>query len=130
MLLGRSEGYVGMVESLTSQTQYPPNEWPKLAKALNCTVHDLLPSSQSANAGELVDKVVLSLSDAEDILLVIDGLIGIGYFAQPRSISEVSRYLFIEKADQVEVLANALKLATSDSELAEQDGKFVAIKSV
>jgi len=103
-MLEHSSGYVGMIESTGSQSQYPPHEWPKLAAVLNCTVHDLLPPEKNDSTGEMVEKVVLSLSNEADLNLVIEGLISYGFFDRPKASDEIAKHLFIEKQEQVDLL--------------------------
>lgn len=110
-LLDHSTSYVGMIESQVTQDQYPPHEYPKLAEALKCTVHDLLPPDDKnhKSTGELVDKLVLSLSNQADLKLVIDSLIAYGFFDRPKTMDDVARHLFIEKKGQVDLLFDVLE---------------------
>lgn len=103
-ILDHSSNYVFVIESLNREASYPPHEWPKLAVALNCTVHDLLPPEKNNSTGELVEKVVLSLSNKADLNLVIEGLISYGFFDRPKAIDEIAKHLFIEKQEQLELL--------------------------
>lgn len=123
ILIERSHGYVLTVENSNLQSQYPPHEWPKIAEVLGCTVHDLLPVEQTNSTGEFVDKVVLSLSSEEDMARVLDGLIAHGFFAQRRTIAELGKYLFIEKAEQLSILERAITLFTETGRIKlDQDG--------
>jgi predicted transcriptional regulator len=92
-MLGHSSGYVGMVESTATLTQYPTHEWPKLAAALGCDINDLLPPGQSTSTGELIEKKVLSLSDEGDVRKVIAALKENGFFDEGVSANnnEISR---------------------------------------
>lgn len=123
LLLKHVEAYVSNIESSNNENRYPPHEWPKIAEALNCTVHDLLPAGQTESTGELIDKVVINLSCENDMILVLDGLIAHGFFAQPRTSAEVAKYLFIEKTEQLSVLEHTLMvLITTERLKFGQDG--------
>ncbi|MBE9598589.1 hypothetical protein [Pedobacter sp. MC2016-24] len=119
LLLEHAEAYVSHVESTLSQGQYPPHEYPKLAEALKCTVHDLLPRDdmEQQSPGELVDKVVLSLSNQVDLKKVIDGLIAYGFFDRPKTMDDVVEHLFIKKKEQVELLFEVLEGVVKEGSL-------------
>lgn len=102
--LRHNESYIAKVENEKEINSYPPHEWPKLAAALNCTVHDLLPPEKNNSTGELVEKVVLSLSNEADLNLVIEGLISYGFFDRPKASDEIAKHLFIEKQELVDLL--------------------------
>lgn len=118
-LLEHSEAYVSNVESILSQGQYPPHEYPKLAEALKCTVHDILPpdNTEQKSTGALVDKIVLSLSNRADLKLVMDGLIAYGFFDHPKTMDDVARHLFIEKKEQVDLLFEVLESIVKEGAL-------------
>lgn len=121
-LLDHSSSYIGMIESKATPDQYPPHEYPKLAEALNCTVHDLLPPDdmEQKSTGKLVDKVVLSLSNENDLKLVIDGLIANGLFDFPKTADDIAKHLFIEKKEQVDLLFEVLAGIVNDGTLKQR----------
>jgi len=115
--LKHSEAYVSNIESSLNENQYPPHEWPKLAEMLKCTVHDLLPEGQSDSTEELVNKIVISLSNEQDVFLVLEGMIAFGFFAELRKLGEIEKHLFIEKAEQNDTLSKVLEALTSVGKL-------------
>lgn len=130
-LLGKSEGYVGMIESSASDTHYPTHEWPRLAEALKCQIHDLLPpdDADQQSTGELVDKVVLDLSNSKDVLSIVEGLITIGYFKQPKTIAGTAKYLYITtESDQRTALTKVMKQLARNYQLNQNDEFFTAPK--
>src|SRR5690606_10571395 len=96
-ILEHSDAYVGSVERPDNDNQYPPHEYPKLAKALEWTTHDLLPPDDmdQTSDGTLVDKVVLSLTNAADTRRVLIGMIDYGVFNQSKTFDDLVRYLYI-----------------------------------
>ncbi|HKG05351.1 MAG TPA: hypothetical protein VKB19_02780, partial [Pedobacter sp.] len=93
-------------------------------EVLNCTIHDLLPEGVEST-GDLVDKAVISLGNEGDVLLVLEGLIGHGFFAVRRTVGEVAKYLFVEKADQLVVLEAALRSLAESGRLRSDKEGFV-----
>lgn len=122
ILLEHGETYVSNIESALNENQYPPHEYPKLAEALNCTVHDLLPPDEmdQDSTGKLVDKVVLSLSNESDLRLVIDRLIAYGFFDHPKALEDISKHLFIEKQEQVDLLFEVLSRVVKTGDLKQR----------
>jgi len=118
-LLEHAEAYVSHVESLLSHGQYLPHEYPKLAEVLKCTVHDLLPRDdiEQQSPGELVEKVVLSLSNQVDLKQVIDGLIAYGFFDRSKTMDDVAKHLLIEKKEQVDLLFEVLEGVVKEGSL-------------
>jgi transcriptional regulator with XRE-family HTH domain len=109
-LLGQPTSYVRMIERSTNQDQYQPAEYPKLAEALTCTIHDLLPPDdalQKSNSG-LVSKKVLSLSKQAGLQLVIKGMMAHGFFDRPKTMDDVAKHLFITEKEQLDVLFDVL----------------------
>lgn len=122
--LEHSPGYVGMVESIANKGQYPPHEWPKLAEALNCKAHDLLPPDEmdQTSTGEFVDKKVLSLDDEGDMKLVVNALIDHGFFNQPKTPEVTAGHLYVDEKAQKLLLELVLNQFVRDSKLSK-DGK-------
>src|SRR5690606_19246765 len=74
--LKHTDAYVFNCEKDELDAQYPPHEYPGLAKALDWTVEELLPPDDwDAGDGTKVEKIVLSLANPEDTRLVLEGMI-------------------------------------------------------
>jgi|GEM_PF-464819 len=112
--LGHSPNYVITIENKNKTTSYPPHEWPKLATALNCQIHDLLPNADSNSTGELVDKKVLNLSIESDLKLVFKELVYHGFFNQEKSIQDVADHLFIRDEEQLKIIDIVLNRFVKD----------------
>lgn len=108
-MLGHSSGYIGMVESVATLTQYPTHEWPKLASALNCDINDLLPAEQSSSTGELIEKKVLSLSNEADVKKVIAALKEHGFFDEEKSLEDVVKHLNVQDEGQIKIFGRVLE---------------------
>lgn len=109
-LLEHGEAYVSNIESTVNENQYPPHEYPKIAKALNCSIHDLLPPDdmKQTSTGELVEKVILSLNNKADLKLVIEGMTQNGFFDTPVSHEDIAKHLEIKKEEQMELLVEIM----------------------
>jgi hypothetical protein len=123
--LNHTQAYVFNVEKMNLTTQYPPHEFPKLAEALNCTIHDLLPADQPNSTGILIEKIVLSLSNKTDVKLVTEALIAHGFFEQQKTITDVAKHLFIEKQEQVDLLNSVIKECVIAGLLRQNEFGFV-----
>ena len=80
LILEHGESYVSKIEDNLQVNSYPAHQLTKLASALHCEVHDLLPADKSTSMGELVEKKLLSLSDENDVRKVIHALKEYGFF--------------------------------------------------
>jgi hypothetical protein len=125
--LEESEGYVGMIESSASSTQYPPKEWPKLAEIFNCHIHDLLPPNSDQSTGELIDKVILNLSSQSDVLLIINALITDNFFRQGKTLTTIAKHLNIDERKQLAILTDALNKLVERGTLAKHDEHFIEL---
>ena len=129
-LLDKSEGYVGMIESSASVTHYPTHEWPKLAEALKCQIHDLLPpdNTDQQSTGALVDKVILDLSNAKDMQLITEGLIANNYFKQSRTLTDTAKYLHIvNESDQMDTLTQVINHLAGTRQLNQTGELYTAL---
>jgi len=128
--LEHSTGYVGMAESPSSTSQYPPHEYPGLAAALGWTVKDLIPPDDwPIGDGTKVEKQVLSLSNRKDMRLVIDGLIDYGFFDKPKSLTDIAKHLYIEGKPEEKVLERVLEEVVKEGKLvAEGTQTFTVYK--
>ncbi|WP_257658752.1 hypothetical protein [Parapedobacter lycopersici] len=109
-ILNHSESYIASVESATNDNQYPAHEYAGLAKALNWTIKDLLPPDDApVSDGTKVDKKVLSLSNPQDMRLVVEGLTEYGFFDKPKSLTDVAKHLYIDGKEEEKVLGWVLE---------------------
>lgn len=114
LTLKRSHGYILTVENNELKTQYPPHEWPKIAQALNCTIHDLLPEKTDTEIDELVEKRVLDLSIEDDLRIILLELIRIGFFYEEKTIDAIAGHLIMRDDRQLVILSEALKSLQKD----------------
>lgn len=123
---GLSSGYVGMVESIKNNGQYPPDVWPMLAESLNSTVHELLPpeSIEQNSTGDLIDKKVLSLDNENDIDLVLKTMIQYSFFDTPKFLTDVIKHLFINEHGQVKLLENSLNKIVDLNVLSKRENQY------
>lgn len=72
----KSEGYVGVCEGGSTSQKYNSADYPLIANELECELTDLLPPKdwQFSDSHAKVDKVVVSLSDPEFVLRVLEGI--------------------------------------------------------
>lgn len=104
-ILNHTETYIASVESSTNENQYPPHEYPGLAAALDWTVEELLPPDDwDVGDGTKVEKKVLSLSNLDDMRLVVEGLIDYGFFNEPKSLANTAKHLYIDGKEEEKVL--------------------------
>lgn len=116
--MNHGESYVSKIEDPNQPNQYIPHDYPILAEELNWTSHDLLPpDDEPVSDGTKVDKAVLSLSDPDDMRLVINGLIEYGFFNEPKGLDAVAKHLYIDGKTEEEVLANVLEDMTEKGAL-------------
>lgn len=127
ILLKRSHGYALTAENPKLKSQYPPHEWPIIAKELNCTVHDLLPADDmdQISTGELVDKVVLNISHKADLKLIVQGLISYGFFDRSKTIENITKHLEMKKEEQVDLLVGVMGGFIRDGNLKQEKNSFV-----
>lgn len=108
-VLNHKESYITTIENPARDTQYPPHEYPGLAAALDWTVKDLLPPDDwDVGDGTKIEKKVLSLSNPEDMQLVVDGLIDYGFFNEPKSLTDAAKHLYIDGKEEETVLNEVL----------------------
>ncbi|MGV3763872.1 hypothetical protein [Parapedobacter sp.] len=128
-ILTHKESYVTTIENPNRDTQYPPHEYPGLAKALDWTVEDLLPPDNwDAGDGTKVEKIVLSLANPEDTRLVLEGMIEDGFFNKPKTLAEVVKHLYIDREDKKEerqVLGGVLGDLVREGKLTVANEKYL-----
>jgi len=126
--LKHTDAYVFNCEKDELDAQYPPHEYPGLAKALDWTVEELLPPDDwDAGDGTKVEKIVLSLANPEDTRLVLEGMIEDGFFNKPKTLAEVVKHLYIDREDKAKeraVLERVLGELVKDSKLKIEDGMY------
>lgn len=129
-ILEHDETYVAGIENPKTNGQYTPHDYPKIAKALDCEVHDLLPSDNfdQKSDGSLVNKVVLSLSNEEDMQLVLTGMIKHGFFKEGKSTTEIAKHLYIDRKPEEKVLIVVLKKLSLESKLEKVGDTFKATR--
>lgn len=127
-LVKRAHGYVLTAEDPTLKSQYPINELPILAQELKFGIHDLLPSDDmdQTSSGELVDKVIISLDNELDTLVILKALIEYGYFKQSKTLDETALYLYIDKQNELEILELVFKKAVDNGLLKQDDNLFLS----
>ncbi|SEL53262.1 hypothetical protein SAMN05421740_106187 [Parapedobacter koreensis] len=104
-ILEHVESCVTTIESLNRAAQYPPHEYPGLAAALDWTIKDLLPPDDwDVGDGTKVEKKVLSLSNPDDMRLVLNGMIDHGFFNEPKSLADTAKHLYIDGKEEEKVL--------------------------
>ena len=125
LILEHGESYVSKIEDNLQVNSYPAHQLTKLASALHCEVHDLLPADKSTSMGELVEKKVLSLSEEDDVKKVISVLKENGFFDKENSanndeisllngdslemtLERVVKHLNVQDEAQVKVLKKVL----------------------
>lgn len=116
-LIKRSHGYILTVENSNLESQYPAHEWPLLAEALECEIHDLLPFDEMnpQSTGKLVNKIVLSLDREEDVKLIVDELVVFGFFKEGKTLAEIAKHLVIDEQQQLKLLSAVLNNCTNSS---------------
>lgn len=108
-VLNHKESYVTTIENPDRDTQYPPHEYPGLAAALDWTIKNLLPPADwGVGDGTKVEKIVLSLSNSDDMRLVLNGMIDNGFFNEPKSLADTAKHLYIDGKDEEKVLEEVL----------------------
>jgi hypothetical protein len=125
--LEHSPNYVATIESLIRDATYPPHELPKLAAALSCHIHDLLPPDEmnQHSDGSTVEKKVLSLSNDDDAHLVLEGLIKFGFFDSYKSEADVANHLFIEGKEESKVITAKLEQFANEGILLKNNDLFI-----
>lgn len=102
-------------------------EYAGLAAALDWTIKDLLPPDDAPVSGGIkIEKKVLSLSNPDDMRLVVNGLIAYGFFDKERSITDVAKHLYIDGKPEEKVLEQVLQELVIDLQLKVINNDFFA----
>lgn len=126
-LIEMSDSYVSSIESMATKGQYTTNELSKIALVLKCEVHDFYPPDEllSKNDGSNVFKKIISLSEIEDTLIVIDGLINAGFFKNGKSVEDVARHLFVYGKREATVVQETLDINAKHGKLTLTNGSYI-----
>ncbi|UZJ66596.1 helix-turn-helix domain-containing protein [Sphingobacterium sp. KU25419] len=126
--ISMSDSYISSVESMANKSQYPYEILIKIAKVLGFSVRDFYPSDEllMENDGEYVNKIIISLSNLEDVKKIIIGLIDEGYFSKSRTFEKITKYLYIDGKPESMVVKQGLEWAIENGLLTMNDGNFIA----
>lgn len=104
-LIEKSESFIYKIEDPDVQAQYNTHDYPAIAKALKWTIEDLLPPDNwPVGDGTKVEKKVLSLSNPDDMRLVLNGMIDNGFFNEPKSLIDTAKHLYIDGKEEEKAL--------------------------
>lgn len=124
--LKHDDAYIFNIEKEQLKGQYPTHEYPGLAAALDWTIKDLLPPDDwDVGDGTKVEKKVLSLSNPDDMRLVLNGMIGNGFFHEPKSLTDVAKHLYIDGKEEAEVLEQMLGELVKELALALNESAYL-----
>ncbi|MFC7524189.1 hypothetical protein ACFQRK_09565 [Parapedobacter sp. GCM10030251] len=130
--LKHDDAYIFNIEKEQLKGQYPTHEYPGLAAALNWTVEDLLPPDDwPIGDGTKVQKKVLSLSNPDDMRLVLNGMIDNGFFNEPKSLSDTAKHLYIDGKEEEKALKGILAELVSENRVevsGDQENTFQSRK--
>lgn len=72
----KSPGYIAGIENMKSPYQYNSADYPLIAKELGCTLSGIIPPDdwQVSESHDKVDKQVVSLTDPDFVLKVLEGI--------------------------------------------------------
>lgn len=127
--ISMSDSYISSVESMANKSQYPYEILIKIAKVLGCSVRDFYPADAvlMENDGEYVNKIIISLSNLEDVKKIIVELIDDGYFSKSRTFVKITKYLYIDGKPESVVVKQGLDWAIENNLLAMNDSSFIVI---
>jgi len=124
-LIEKSESFIYKIEDPDVQAQYNTHDYSAIAQALKWTIEDLLPPDNwPVGDGTKVEKKVLSLSNPEDMRLVVDGLVAYGFFNEPKSLTDVAKHLYIDGKDDEKVLEGVLGEAVKEGKLIVENESY------
>ncbi|MGA6119332.1 helix-turn-helix domain-containing protein [Sphingobacterium anhuiense] len=127
--IGLESQLVSKYENETNKNLYSPQILIKIARILGCSVRDFYPSDEvlMQNDGEHVNKIIISLSNLEDVKKIIAGLVDDGYFSKSRTFEKITKYLHIDGKPESAVVKQGLDWAIVNGLLTMNDSSFIVI---
>lgn len=124
--IGKVPEYVSNVESNSKKTQYPHDVLIAISHVFDCDVRDFYPADEELleSDGSRFVKEIISLSNFDDCILVLNGMIAADCFKHGMSFEETSIHLHEQGKPNSLVIENALKALEKTNKLRLRDGKY------